>query len=116
MDKSLRFSQLSAQRQSLIRLCQSTNYGHIYDLTVQDREPILTSSPPLVLTDIRLDVEELPREELTLKDFIICVEFHRLLSLLDGIKNGRISRIEIRAGVPRRITLERPRMEVVDRA
>jgi hypothetical protein len=107
MDKSPRFSQLSAQRQSLIRLCQSTNYGHIHDLTVQNHEPILTSSPPLVLTDIRLDVEELPREELALNDFIVSVEFHRLLLLLDGIKNGKISRIEIRAGVPRRITLER---------
>jgi hypothetical protein len=112
----LRFSQLSTPRQSLIRLCQSTNYGHIQDLTVQDQEPILTSSPPLVLTDIRLDVEELPREELTLDDFIICAEFYRLLSLLDGIKNGKISRIEIRAGVPRRITLEKPLAEVVDRA
>jgi hypothetical protein len=51
------------------------NYGLIQDLTVRDREPILTSCPPLVLTDIRLDVEERPREELSLNDFNLCVEF-----------------------------------------
>ena len=112
MDESLRFWQLSMPRQSLIRLCQSMNCGRLQDLDVRDQEPFLHSSPPPVRADIRLDVEEHPRDELTLNDFVLCAEFDRLLSLLDGIKNGKISRIEFRAGVPRRITLERLLVEV----
>jgi hypothetical protein len=111
MDKPLRFSELSTPRKSLIRLCQSTNYRHIQDLVIRDQEPVLTSCPPLVLADIRLDVEDRRRDEIALPDFVLCAEFHRLLALLDEIKDGKISRIEIRAGVPRRLTLEKPLAE-----
>ena len=106
MPRLLRFSQLSPSRQALVRLCQSTNYGHIQDLIVRDQEPILTSPPPVVLADVRLDAEERPRDELAAADFALCAEVGRLMSLLDKIRNGKISKIEIRAGIPRRIIIE----------
>jgi hypothetical protein len=107
MYRPLRFGQLSPPRQSLIRLCQSMNYGSIQDLTVRSREPIFTPSPPLVLTDVKLDADEEPRCEADLSDFVLSIELVRLMLLLDQIEDGKITKIEIRAGIPRRVAVER---------
>jgi hypothetical protein len=101
-----RFLEVSNPRQALIRLCQRVNYGSILNLTVINGELSFDPAPD-VLVDVRLDSEERPRDELSLPDFALCTEVCRLLSLLDQIENGKISRIEVRAGVPRRITLEK---------
>jgi hypothetical protein len=111
----LRFSQISAPRQALIRLFQSTNYGCLHDLIIQGKEPILSGPYPVVLADVRLDVEERSRDEQSLSDFVLCAEFRRLLSMLDEIADGEISRIEIRAGVPRRLTIRKSPAEVIGR-
>jgi hypothetical protein len=71
------------------------------------REPIFDSSNHTALVDVRLDSEDPPREELAIDDFSLCAEVGRLMSLLDQVENGRISKIEVRAGIPRRITLEK---------
>ena len=107
MDKSLRFCQLSPPRQHLVRLFQSINYGYLQDLEVRDREPILSGRRPIVFVDVRLDSEERPRDELALADFALCAEVYRLMCLLDQVENGKISKIEVRAGIPRRITMEK---------
>jgi hypothetical protein len=108
MPATVRFSQLSIPRQALVRLCQATNYGHIHDLAVRDREPVLTSPAPAVVVDIRLDLEERPRHELAAADFELCAEVGRLISFLDRIQDGKISSIEVRADIPRIIRLEKP--------
>ena len=113
MHRQLRFSQVSAQRQGLIRLFQSTSYGCLQDLMIRDSEPILNSPHPVVFADLRLDVEERSRDELSLSDFVLCAEFVRLLSMFDEIGSGEISRIEIRAGVPRRLTIRKSPAEVL---
>lgn len=106
MDRPLWFSQLSSGRQILIHLCQSINYGHIQNLTLQDREPVLEGASFVATTDIRLEAEDPARDELELDDFILCEEVTRLISLFDRIQNATISKIEVRAGIPRRISLE----------
>jgi len=90
----------------LIRLCQSVNFGQIHDLSVRDREPILGCPAPTVLIDIRLDSEEHPREEISTADFALVAEVTRLMALLDKIENGKITKIEVRAGLPRRVMFE----------
>jgi hypothetical protein len=65
-----------------------------------------------VLVDIRLDSDEPARDELALADFALCAEVRRLMSLLDHVENGTVSRIEVRAGIPRRMTLEKGMKEV----
>src|ERR1700677_1980159 len=100
--------QLSESRQMLVRLCQSVNYGQIHELIVRDHDPILTCPAPAVLVDIRLDVEAQPREEISTTDFALGAEVTRLMALLDKIENGRITKIEVRGGLPRRVTLEHP--------
>jgi hypothetical protein len=101
------FAQLSRSRQLLVRLCQATNFGSVQDLIVQGGEPIFAASPPIVLQEVKLDSEDHARSEAVLPDFLLCTQFRRLISMLDQIGNGKIFRIEIRAGLPRKIVVER---------
>lgn len=112
MDRPIRFVQLSLARQTLVRLFQSISFGSVHTLEVRGGEPLLSGPGPNVLVDIKLDFEEPARDELTLADFTLCAEVCRLLSLLDRVQNGKISKIEVRAGIPRRITLEKQMKEV----
>lgn len=100
--KTLRFSDLSNPRKALVRLCQSINYGSIEGVEVRDTDPVL-SPPPIVLLDIKLDNEEEPRTEVELADFVLRDEVRRLMEKLGHMKNGTIERVEVRAGIPRRI-------------
>ena len=100
MVRALPFSQLSPARQQLLRLCQSINYGYVQDLLIKDKEPALDPGP-VVLLDIKLDSEERPRDESGSTDFLLCAEAIRLMTLLDQITNGKVSKLEVRGGVPR---------------
>ena len=101
--------QLSQSRQMLVRLCQNVNFGQILDLTIRESEPILRCPAPAVLVDVRLDIEAQPREEISKTDFALAAEVTRLMALLDKIENGKITKIEVRAGLPRRATFEGPK-------
>jgi hypothetical protein len=100
-----RFSELSGPWQVLVRLCQSINHGHIEALRITDGEPKFTPAP-MVLVDVKLDQDEGPRPELELHDFELCDELCRLMSRMNGAKAGKIARLEIRGGVPRRVIFE----------
>ena len=106
MSNEPRFSNLSALRQRLARLCQSMNYGEINNLPVRDCEPVLEGPQCVVLVDVKLDSEERPRQETEQSDFLLSAEVVRLMALLDAIQDGKISKIEIRAGIPRRVLWE----------
>jgi hypothetical protein len=96
------FSQLSAQRRMLVRLCQQTNYGSVRDLEVRERQPVF-DPPPVVLMDLKLGGDDEPRAETDLGDFAICREVLQLLDRLDELVTVTIESIEIRAGIPRRL-------------
>ena len=102
MSDPLRLSELSPARQALVRLCQSANYAQIEQLQVNDSEPVFNPAP-VVLLDLKLDSDEMPRPEMALTDFMLTAEFCRLMDNLDGLKHGIIERIEVRAGLPRRM-------------
>ncbi len=88
-----------------MRLCQSINHGHIEALRIADGEPTFTPTPT-VLVDVKLDQDDGPRPEVELSDFELCGELRRLMSRIDGIKDGKVARLEIRGGVPRRVIFE----------
>jgi hypothetical protein len=100
-----RFSQLSAPRQALVRLCQVTNYGRIERLQVRDSEPV-RDPPPLVVRDLKLDADQELRPELNLTDFVLKAEVCRLMDHLDELRNGVIERLEVQAGTPRRLMVQ----------
>ena len=103
--KALRLSQLSPERQTLVRLCQTINRGSIESLEVRQAEPVFDPFP-VTLKDVKLDKIEEPRPELALADFVLSSEVSRMLDLLDEIKCGAIRLIEVREGIPRRMLLE----------
>lgn len=100
-----RFLELSSSRQALVRLCQSINYGYIKALHVVRGEPSF-SPAPVAVVDVKLDHDESPRPEIELRDFELCHEVRRLLDQVKQIENGEIERIEVRAGVPRRLLFQ----------
>jgi len=80
------------------------NFGQILDLMVANAEPVWDPAPT-VLSEVRLDIDEGPRQENELSDFKLPSEVQRLMSHLDQLQDGRIEKIEVRAGVPRRLIL-----------
>lgn len=101
-----KLSELSAPRHALVRLCQSIDYGQILDLHVRDREPVFNPAPTLLL-DIKLDAECGGRPEAEMADFTLCNEVCRLLDRIDELGEGRFDRVEVRAGIPRRVMIQR---------
>ena len=105
MPEAKRFLQLSPARQFLIRILQEVNFGELQGIHVLDADPIFDVTSVVIL-DAKLDKEEVPRQELDLNDFALCTEVLRLMSRLDELKNGTIQRLEVRAGIPRRLIFE----------
>lgn len=86
-------------------MCQTTNWGVIQSFEIRDSEPVL-NPPPAVLVDVKLDSDEQPRTDLDLTDFVLRDEVCRLMDQFDRLNNARIERIEVRAGIPRRVVFE----------
>ena len=106
-----RFTQLSAPRQALVRLFQSVNFGHILNVAIENGDPVFHPEPSVML-DVKLDADEGGRQEADLPDFALRDEVRRLMARLDQLKTGRIERIEVRSGIPRRVVIERRLTEV----
>jgi hypothetical protein len=104
LSKPLRLSQLSTSRQARVRLCQDINFGQIQGLHVRNSDPVWDPAPT-VLSEVRLDIEEAPRPEGELPDFKLSSQIQRLMRRLDQLRDGRIERIEVREGIPRRLIL-----------
>lgn len=68
-------------------------------------EPVIDGAIVLIL-DVKLDKEDVPRPELDLDDFVLSSEVVRLMSKLDKVRNGTILHLEVRAGLPRRLVTE----------
>jgi len=88
-----------------VRLCQAINYGSIEDLEVRHGQPVF-DPPPVVVRDVKLYGEEQPRPELSLQDFALSEEAVRLMKGLNEMKSGTVRRIEVHAGLPRRMLVE----------
>jgi hypothetical protein len=102
----LRFSEISAPRQKLIRTCLRLAFGNVCGLALRDCEPVFDPQAQLIF-DLKLDTDEEPRPELELRDFVLCREICRLLLVFDAFRNGStIEHLEVRAEVPRRIVFQ----------
>jgi len=107
MNEPVRFSQLSAPRQALVRLLQSINFGYVEDLEIRRAEPVFNPAP-MVFVEVKLDAANGPRPERESADFELRSEVIRLMEQFDQLGDGPIERIDIRHGVPRRVLIERP--------
>jgi hypothetical protein len=107
-----RFSHLTPSRQALVRLCQSINHGELREMTVRDREPVFIPAP-IVVVDVKLNVDESPRPEIDLNDFELPEEVCRLLRRFDRMNDGKVAQLEVRSGVPRRVLFESTAREML---
>jgi len=101
----VRFLELSPARQALVRVMQAINFGELQGIRVRDANPIFDVDS-IVILDMKLDKEDATRPEFDLADFVLNTEVSHLMSRLDEFKNGKIQRLEVRAGIPRRLILE----------
>jgi len=106
MSPANRLAQLSAPRRALVRLFQSINFGQVMGVVIENGEPIF-QPPPTVLYDLKLDSEESTRPEAALDDFALRAEVRKLMKYLDTLQDGKLARIEVRSGIPRRVLIER---------
>lgn len=100
--QALRLSNLSPQRQHLVRLCQRLNFGSIRGLVIRGGEPVF-DPPPTLLVEVKLDGDDPPRPESELADFHLVQEVVQLMNRLDDLITTTIEVLEIRAGIPRRV-------------
>jgi len=99
---TLRFTDLSTSRRAFVRRCQSLNYGSLLDVVVRNGEPAISEC--IAVVEERLDSREELRPEISLPDFTLAKEVCRLMERLSEIGNGVIKRVEVRGGIPRKIT------------
>ena len=99
--RAVRFSELSEQRQTLIRLCQSINFGSLRLLEIREREPVF-DPPPVLLVDVKLAGGATARGEIDLRDFVLRDEVVQLIGHLDRLVDTTIECLEVNAGIPRR--------------
>jgi hypothetical protein len=111
MPATTHFRQLSAPRQTLVRLFQSINFGRIEDPEGRGGEPVFNPAPR-VLIAVDLQCDEGPRPEHELGDFAIREEIVRLMDRLRELGDGAVEHIEVRAGLPRRMVVEANRLGV----
>jgi hypothetical protein len=100
-----RLLELSNLHRLFVRRCQAIGFGKITGLRVRDGEPVFDDATE-VYEDLKLDVDDTPRPELELADFVLGAETVRFFRKLNALHDGVVEQIEVRAGVPRRMVLK----------
>ena len=103
---SLTKSSLSPELRKLLEVMQKTNYGRIQGLQVRNGQPVF-NPPPRLIKDVKLgSVDSESRAELEAADFILKREHIEFFETLKRVGDGLIETIEIKSGLPFRLTLE----------
>jgi hypothetical protein len=84
---------------------QRLNFGCILDLPVQDGEPVL-DPPPRVVREVKFGGENGPRPESAKTDFALKAQVQDLFAHLEAVGNGVVQCIEIKHGLPFKMTVE----------
>lgn len=90
---------LPQEFQNLLVLMQQVNFGNIQNLEIEDGRPVITDET-IIEREVKMGGLNGVRPETAEEDFALkqeCVELFRQIS---QIPDGRISRIEIKHGLP----------------
>jgi hypothetical protein len=97
-------SSLPAPRQRLLEIIQRIAYGKILGLSIVKGEPVL-SPPPRIIRDIKLGAgDNRLGVKLDTVDFELKREHLDLFEHFQALGNGTVESIEVRGGLPFRIT------------
>ncbi len=86
---------------------QRINFGRIEKLAVHDGEPVFDPFPN-VTREFKFGGENGPRHEVIAKDFVLKAEVVELLTHLGNLGNGTVEKIEVRYGLPFRMSVKEP--------
>jgi hypothetical protein len=89
----------STARRELIKLLRDINFGRIEDLIVRQGQPVLSPPPRIVLT-LRFGSDKGADGLPTLEELAVRPAVQELLLLLSRMGDGRLHRVEVRAGSP----------------
>jgi len=87
---------------------QRLNHGRIFDLTVRDGQPVM-DPPPRVVREIKFGGENGPRPEVAKADFALKGQVRELFAQMEAMGDGVIRSIEVKHGLPFRMTIEEVR-------
>src|SRR5262245_13442939 len=94
------------QQRRLLETLQRTNFGRIQGLTIRGGEPVF-NPPPRIVKDVKLGAADSDaRPELQAADFALKREHVELFENLKRIGDGIVESIEIKSGLPFRLTVE----------
>jgi len=101
---------LSEGRRRLLRLMRELHFGSIEDLEVRDGEPVFEPAPRVV-REIKFGSEKDPTPQTAARDLTAKIQVTELFDSLTSIGDGTIGRLEVKHGIPFRMTMEAlPRM------
>ena len=106
MSEILTKAGLSTPRQRLVEAMQRIAFGRIEQLHIRDGDPVF-EPPPRIVQEIKIGGEGDPRAPITGCGFALKKQVVELFQHLAQLGNGTIEAIEVRHGLPSRITLER---------
>jgi hypothetical protein len=103
-------SSLSTPQKRLLETMQRMNFGRIEGLSIRGGEPIF-SPPPRIVRDVKFGAPDNgARAELEAGDFALKREHIELFENLRRLGQGIVECIEVKAGLPFRMTTVEERM------
>jgi hypothetical protein len=105
MADTVALASLPPAGERLVRLMQELNFGQVRDLVVHDGEPVF-DPPPRVVREVKFGGENGPRPEAAKADFALKVQVRELFAQLEALGDGLVECIEVKHGLPFRMTVE----------
>jgi hypothetical protein len=97
---------LSTPRQKLVEAMQRIAFGRIEQLHIREGDPVF-EPPPRLVQEIKISGDGEVQPEVAGSDFVLKKQIVELFQRLAQLRNGVIEAIEVRHGLPCRITLQR---------
>lgn len=95
---------LTPSRRRLLELFQRMNFGRLESLEIRNGEPVLDPLPRRQF-EIKFSAENGPRPELNSSDFLLKHQVVELFAFFDDLQNGLIDVLEIKHGLPFRMSV-----------
>ncbi len=90
---------LSPARRHLVQLLQKINFGRIEGLVVRAGEPVL-DPPPVTVREHKFAGDNGPRPEIGRADYALKNQVADLMHLLDEVRDGTITVLTVKHGLP----------------
>jgi len=89
----------------LVELMQQINFGRIENLVMRGGQPVM-DPPPRVVREVKFGGENGARAEAPISDYALKKQVVELLQYIDARRDGVIEVLDIKNGLPFRMTVE----------